>query len=171
MNSTVIYLIGLSGSGKSTLGKQLAGKLNYNFIDLDDAIMQQQGKSINALFDEIGEEGFRKIEQQLLVNTIFLTDTVIACGGGTSSYSDNMDFLLRNGITIFLEVDESILLERILENTDERPLFKGKSKEEIASHINELLTARKVFYERASYTIKNDGNEELAIGSILKILE
>jgi len=63
------------------------------------------------------------------------------------------------------------LLERILENTDERPLFKGKSKEEIASHINELLTARKVFYERASYTIKNDGNEELAISSILKILE
>jgi shikimate kinase len=171
MKTSVIYLIGFSTSGKSTLGKIIAEKLNFHFIDLDEAISQQQCKSINALFDEFGEEGFRKIERQLLVNTIFLTETVIACGGGTPCYADNMDFLLRNGITIYLEVDEANLLERMLNNTADRPLFKGKSKEEIASHINELLTARKVFYNRASYTIKNDGNEELAISSILKILE
>jgi shikimate kinase len=171
MQSSVIYLIGFSTSGKSTLGKIIAEKLNYQFIDLDEAITQQQGKSINALFDEFGEEGFRKTERQLLVNTIFLTETVIACGGGTPCYSDNMDFLLRNGMTIYLEVDESVLLERMLNNTAERPLFKGKSKEEIASYINELLTARKVFYERANYTVKNNANEELAITSILKILE
>ncbi|MFM2155494.1 MAG: Shikimate kinase [Bacteroidota bacterium] len=171
MQSSVIYLIGFSTSGKSTLGKIIAEKLNYQFIDLDEAITQQQGKSINALFDEFGEEGFRKTERQLLVNTIFLTETVIACGGGTPCYSDNMDFLLRNGITIYLEVDESVLLERMLNNTAERPLFKGKSKEEISSHINELLTARKVFYERANYTVNNNSNEELAIISILKILE
>jgi len=79
--------------------------------------------------------------------------------------------LLRNGTTIFLEVDEEFLLERMIENTAERPLFKGKSKEEIASHINKLLSARKVFYERANYTIKNNGNEESAMDSILKILE
>ena len=171
MQSSVIYLIGFSASGKSTLGKLIAEKLNYHFIDLDEAITQQQGKSINALFDEFGEEGFRKIEQELLVNTIFLTETVIACGGGTPCYSDNMEFLLRNGTTIFLEVDEAILLERMIENTAERPLFKGKSKEEIASHINELLSARKAFYSRASYTIKNNGNELLAISSILNVIE
>lgn len=171
MQSAVIYLIGFSTSGKSTLGKIIADKLNYHFIDLDEAITQQQGKSINALFDEFGEEGFRKIEQQLLVNTIFLTETVIACGGGTPCYSDNMEFLLRNGTVIYLQVDESDLLERMLNNTAERPLFKGKSNEEIASHINKLLTARKEFYERANYTIKNNSNEESAISSILKILE
>ena len=171
MQSSVIYLIGFSTSGKSTLGKIIAEKLNYQFIDLDEAITQQQGKSINALFDEFGEEGFRKIERQLLVNTIFLTETVIACGGGTPCYADNMDFLLRNGITIYLKVDEANLLERMLNNTAERPLFKGKSNDEIVSYINELLTARKVFYNRASYTVKNNGNEELAITSILKILE
>jgi shikimate kinase len=59
----------------------------------------------------------------------------------------------------------------MIENTAERPLFKGKSKEEIASHIEELLTTRKVFYERASFTIKNNGNEESAIRSILKVIE
>ncbi len=171
MQASVIYMIGFSASGKTTLGKIIAGKLNYHFIDLDEAITQQQGKSINTLFDEFGEEGFRKIEKQLLVNTIFLTETVIACGGGTTSYSDNMDFLQRNGTVIYLEVDEAMLLERMLDKTAERPLFKGKSKEEISSHINELLTARKVFYERASYTIKNNGNEESAISSILKVLE
>jgi shikimate kinase len=171
MQSSVIYLIGFSTSGKSTLGKIIAEKLNYHFIDLDEAITQQQGKSINELFDEFGEEGFRKIERQLLVNTIFLTETVIACGGGTPCYADNMDFLLRNGITIYLEVDEANLLERMLNNTAERPLFKGKSNDEIASYINELLTARKAFYERANYTVKNNGNKELAITSILKILE
>jgi shikimate kinase len=171
MQSSVIYLIGFSTSGKSTLGKIIAEKLNYHFIDLDEAITQQQGKSINELFDEFGEEGFRKIERQLLVNTIFLTETVIACGGGTPCYADNMDFLLRNGITIYLEVDEANLLERMLNNTAERPLFKGKSNDEIASYINELLTARKAFYERANYTVKNNGNKELAITNILKILE
>jgi shikimate kinase len=171
MQSSVIYLIGFSASGKSTLGKLIAEKLNYHFIDLDEAITQQQGKSINALFGEFGEGGFRKIEQELLVNTIFLTETVIACGGGTPCYSDNMEFLLRNGKTIYLEADEAILLERMLYNTDERPLFKGKSKEEIASHINELLTARKVFYERANYKIKNNSDEESAVKAILKVIE
>jgi shikimate kinase len=171
MQSSVIYLIGFSASGKSTLGKLIAEKLNYHFIDLDEAITQQQGKSINALFGEFGEGGFRKIEQELLVNTIFLTETVISCGGGTPCYSDNMEFLLRNGKTIYLEADEAILLERMLYNTDERPLFKGKSKEEIASHINELLTARKVFYERANYKIKNNSDEESAVKAILKVIE
>jgi shikimate kinase len=171
MKTSVIYLIGFSTCGKSTLGKIIAEKLNFHFIDLDEAITQQQGKSINALFDEFGEEGFRKIEQQLLVNTIFLTETVIACGGGTPCYSDNMDFLLRNGTVIYLEVDEAILLERMLNNTDERPLFKGKSKEEIVIHITNLLNARKEFYERANITIKNNSNEESAVADVLKYLE
>jgi shikimate kinase len=171
MKTSVIYLIGFSTSGKSTLGKIIAEKLNFHFIDLDVAITQQQGKSINALFDEFGEEGFRKIEQQLLVNTIFLTETVIACGGGTPCYSDNMDFLLRNGTVIYFDVDEAILLERMLNNTAERPLFKGKSKEEIAIHITNLLNARKEFYERANITIKNNSNEESAVTDVLKCLE
>jgi shikimate kinase len=128
MKTSVIYLIGFSTSGKSTLGKRIAEKLNYHFIDLDEAISQQQCKSINALFDGFGEEGFRKIEQQLLVNTLFLTETVIACGGGTPCYSDNIDFLLRNGTVIYLEVDEPVLLDRMLQNSAERPLFKGKTE-------------------------------------------
>ena len=171
MKTSVIYLIGFSTCGKSTLGKIIAEKLKFHFIDLDVAITQQQGKSINALFDEFGEEGFRKIEQQLLVNTIFLTETVIACGGGTPCYSDNMDFLLRNGTVIYLEVDEAILLERMLNNTAERPLFKGKLKEEIASHVNKLLTTRKEFYERANITIKNNSDEESVVTDVLKSLE
>lgn len=171
MQSSVIYLIGFSASGKSTLGKIIAEKLNYHFIDLDEAISQQQGKSINALFDEFGEEGFRKIEQQLLVNTLFLTETVIACGGGTPCYSDNIDFLLRNGTVIYFEVDEVILLERMVNNTAERPLFKGKTKEEIAIHITNLLNVRKEFYERASITIKNNNEKESAINAVLNALE
>lgn len=171
MQSSVIYLIGFSTSGKSTLGKIIAEKLNYHFIDLDEAISQQQGKSINALFDEFGEEGFRKIEQQLLVNTLFLTETVIACGGGTPCYSDNIDFLLRNGTVIYFEVDEVILLERMVNNTAERPLFKGKTKEEIAIHIANLLNVRKEFYERANITIKNNNEKESAITAVLNALE
>ena len=171
MQSSVIYLIGFSTSGKSTLGKIIAEKLNYQFIDLDEAISQQQGKSINALFDEFGEEGFRKIEQQLLVNTLFLTETVIACGGGTPCYSDNIDFLLRNGTVIYFEVDEAILLERMVNNTAERPLFKGKTKEEIAIHIANLLNVRKEFYERANITIKNNNEKESAITAVLNALE
>ena len=171
MKTSVIYLIGFSTSGKSSLGKIIAEKLNYHFIDLDEAISQQQGKSINTLFNEFGEEGFRKIEQQLLVNTLFLTETVIACGGGTPCYSDNIDFLLRNGTVIYFEVDEAILLERMVNNTAERPLFNGKTKEEIAIHITNLLNVRKEFYERASITIKNNNEKESAINAVLNALE
>jgi shikimate kinase len=171
MKTSVIYLIGFSTSGKSTLGKIIAEKLNFHFIDLDEAISQQQCKSINALFDEFGEDGFRKIEQQLLVNTLFLTETVIACGGGTPCYSDNIDFLLRNGTVIYLEVDEPVLLDRMLQNSAERPLFKGKTKEEIATHITNLIGVRKEFYESANITIKNNNDEESAVTDILKYLE
>ena len=170
MKPSLIYLIGFSTSGKSTLGKIIADKLNYQFIDLDDAIIQQQGKTINELFEEFGEDGFRKIEQQLLVTTLFLTETVIACGGGTPCYSDNLEFLLRNGKVIYLEVDETIILERMVNKVDERPLFKGKTKEEIATHINVLLTTRKSFYEMADYTISNNSDENTAVNTILKIL-
>ncbi|MFM7015275.1 MAG: shikimate kinase [Bacteroidota bacterium] len=171
MQSSVIYLIGFSAAGKSTLGKTIANHLIYQFIDLDEAITHQQGKSINQLFEELGEKGFRRIEQQLLTNTIFLTETVIACGGGTPCYNDNMDFLLRNGTTIYLEVDENILLKRLLNNTAERPLFRGKTADEITSIVNALLSERKQFYERASLKIKNNEDEKSAVTSILKMLQ
>ena len=171
MNSTVIYLIGLSGSGKSTLGKQLAEKINYQFIDLDDAIVQQQGKSINEIFQSQGEIGFRKIEQQLLISTLFLSETIIACGGGTPCYSDNMEFMLKNGTTIYLAVEIKKLCERLKNNIAERPLLKELREEALEAMITDLLATRKAIYEQAHHIIENSETTEIATEKILVALK
>jgi shikimate kinase len=88
-----IYLLGMMGVGKSTLGKQLARQLHYSFIDLDKAIEQAEGKSIPDLFEQKGESYFRLVEQRQLKETARKNHIVIAVGGGTPCYYENMEWM------------------------------------------------------------------------------
>ncbi len=149
--SKIIYLIGMPGSGKSTLGRQLADALGYTFHDLDNEIETHSGKDINRIFSEDGEEGFRDIEVQCLKR---LTETpgskVIATGGGSPCFHQNMDYMNANGATIFLNVPLEIIVERLLEQgTDERPLLKDKSATELLGQLHEHFQLRKSHYMQA----------------------
>jgi shikimate kinase len=148
-----IYLTGYMGSGKSTLGRKLARHAGLQFVDMDHYIEKRNCKSVPRIFAEEGEAEFRKKERKALEELSEFTDVVVATGGGAPCFFDNMDIMNRTGITIFLNIDPKILANRLLESKTERPLIKGKSKEELVQFIGETLEKRKEFYTKAKYQI------------------
>lgn len=144
-----MFIIGYMACGKTTFGRALARKLNMQFIDLDFYIEQRFRKRIPEIFAERGEEGFRKIERNLLREVGEFENVVISCGGGTPCFFDNMDYMSDHGKTIWLQASENRITERLLANSENRPLMKGKSKEEIEKTVAEGLSSRKSFYSRA----------------------
>ena len=126
-----IFIIGFMGSGKSTVGKELAGRLGYRFIDMDQEIERDQGMSINEIFNGPGETFFREMESKLLKQLIKLDDIVVSTGGGVPCNKDNMEIIKTNGISIYLEMSPEAILSRLKDASDERPLIKDKD-------INEL---------------------------------
>jgi len=154
-----IYLIGYMGCGKSTLGRKLARYLGMQFIDMDHYIEERNYKTIPQIFAEEGEEEFRKKERKALEELSEFTDIVIATGGGAPCFFDNIDMMNNTGETIYLNIDPKILADRLLKSKTERPLIKGKSREELVSFIDETLNKRNGFYTRAKYQIKKPDME------------
>ncbi len=146
-----IFLIGMPGSGKSTLGKKLSNKLNCPFIDIDQEIEKQHGKTIAELFNLEGEDFFRKLESEKLteITTVKLQPSVVSLGGGTPCYHNNIDLITKTGLVIYLKTDAITLSKRIQQGSDSRPMFKGLTGEERTKKILELMTVRESFYSRA----------------------
>ena len=148
-----IYLIGYMGSGKSTLGRKLAGHLNMQFVDMDLYIEMRNHKTIPQIFTEEGEIEFRKKERKALEELSEFSDIVIATGGGAPCFFDNIGLMNNSGKTIYLNIDPSILADRLLKSKTERPLIKGKSREELETFIDESLKKRNQFYQQAKFEI------------------
>lgn len=149
-----IYLVGFMGSGKSTAGKRLAKMLGYRFTDLDKMIEHQYKTSIPLLFEKYDEHAFRLIEQRTLHETKALTKTIIATGGGTPAHFDNMNFILQNGLTIYIELSPKALSNRLSNAKKKRPLIKKANSDEITTIINEKLSEREAFYKKAHLTVQ-----------------
>jgi shikimate kinase len=147
-----IYLLGMPGSGKSTLAKQLAKEITYSFADLDELIVQKERHTINEIFAIHGEDYFRKIEQETLVHTTTFTRTVIALGGGTPCFFDNMQVIKNHGFAIYLDVPLSVLAQRLSKESHTRPLLNVKP-EELLAQITEKYNQRIAFYKQAHLTI------------------
>lgn len=150
----IVYIIGFMGSGKSTAGKKLAASLGWAFIDLDRKIEEQAVKTIPQIFDQYGEDHFRKIETQVLRNTESLTETIISTGGGTPCHGENMDFMLATGITVYLKLTPAQLTNRLLESTGERPLIKNIPDNQLYGFIENKLAQREKWYGRANIIIE-----------------
>ena len=154
-----IYLIGFMGSGKSSLGKILAHKLNYAFVDLDDIIEEKAEKKITDIFKDDGEQAFRSIEQECLAKTFSFTNTVIATGGGTPCFFDNMEMMNQNGISVYLKFSSGILASRLFDNPGERPLLaQHKSKQDLKNYIDSLLKDREQFYNNSKLIVEGKIN-------------
>ena len=106
-----IYLIGLPGVGKSTVGKELALKLEYEFIDLDLYIEELMNKSIPDIFSEYGEDFFRELEKKALYNMLDKENVVVACGGGIIKDKANKE--LMDGSCIYLTAPLDLISDRI----------------------------------------------------------
>ncbi|MCW1734791.1 shikimate kinase [Anaerorudis cellulosivorans] len=151
-----IFLIGYMGAGKTTIGKKLSKALALDFIDLDKYIQHTYQKSIYQLFEEKGEEGFRKIEQKALHEVADFENVVISCGGGTPCYFDNMEVMKKAGTTVYIQVDPEELANRLLASKTIRPLIAGKSREELIPFIDNQLRERERYYNKADLVIKRD---------------
>ena len=148
-----IYLIGYMGCGKSTLGRKLSEHLGLQFVDMDHYIEERNCKTIPQIFSEEGEAEFRKKERKALEELSEFTDIVIATGGGTPCFFDNIDLMNKTGKTIYLNIDPKILADRLLKSKTERPLIKGKSRDELVAFIDDTLKKRNEFYLQAAYQI------------------
>ncbi|HAN76855.1 MAG TPA: shikimate kinase [Bacteroidales bacterium] len=145
----IIWIIGFPGSGKSTFGRVLAKEANYSFIDTDDNIEEEVGCSIKDFFANYGEEIFRKKETEILQKSAILKDVVIATGGGTPCFNNNMEFMNQTGITIYLKMDDDELTERLIRGKSKRPLIADKSDDEIKHYVELNIKGREKFYNMA----------------------
>ena len=148
-----IILIGYMGSGKTTVGKALSKETGMMFYDLDWYIESRMRKTVSQIFAEKGEEGFRKIEYNMLHEVAEFENVIISCGGGTPCFFDNMDYLNQQGDVVYLKATPETLYEHLLMAKIERPLLKDKSPEELIAYITEHLKERAPFYEKAHYTL------------------
>ncbi len=162
-----IFLIGYMGSGKTTLGNLLALTVKYKFIDLDKYIENKTNKSIAKIFEENGENYFRDIEKKYLHEACDTDNIIISTGGGTPCFFDNIDFMNKNGISIYLKVKPEVLITRLKNEKNKRPLIKDKSDEELLIFINEMLNKRELYYNKATYIING---ETPNINSIINLL-
>ena len=150
---TRIILIGYMGAGKTTIGKALSKELGIIFYDLDWYIESRMRKTVSEIFAERGEEGFRQIEYNMLHEVAEFEDVIISCGGGTPCFFDNMDYLNQQGQVVYLKAEPEVLYKHLQMARVERPLLKGKSKEELLKFIKEQLEKREPFYTKAHYTL------------------
>lgn len=151
-----IFLIGYMASGKTTFGRALARRLGRTFIDLDFYIEQRFRMPVAEIFSRRGEEEFRRMEREMLREAGEFENTVIACGGGTPCFFDNMDYILGRGMSVWLESSPECITRRLQENRSRRPLMASRSDAEIEEEVRRGLAARNPFYERAACRFSGD---------------
>lgn len=156
MATPPICLVGMPAVGKSTLGRQIAQAYHLSFIDLDAYIEQVEQKSIAEIFVERGEEFFRQKEAESLAKLSQLTDLIIATGGGTPCFYNNMPLMLRSSQVIFLDFPLQLITERLQSSGFSRPMFAQKSPSEIAETVQSLYQKRLPYYRLAHYVVKNE---------------
>ncbi len=150
---TRIILIGYMGAGKTTIGRALAKELGIPFYDLDWYIESRMRKKVPQIFAERGEEGFRKIEHNMLHEVAEFENIIVSCGGGTPCFFDNIDYMNGQAMTVYLKADPDVLYDHLRMGRTERPLLTGKTPEELRLFIAEQLRQREPYYTKARYTL------------------
>jgi shikimate kinase len=145
----------MPGSGKSFWSKKIADHFSIPHFDLDDIISKKMGSSIERIFEEKGEDYFRKIESECLTDLIKLEKSiyVLATGGGTPCYNRNDVILNQNTLSIFLDVRIPFLIKNLKTNKEERPLLKGVY--DLEEHLKRLLETRNSSYQKAQKNIES----------------
>jgi len=143
-----IYLIGFMGAGKTTVGRELASRLGCPFFDLDELVEAAEKMSIKDIFAQQGEPYFRKRERDILRSTHYLEDAVIATGGGTFTFEENIQFIQSEGFSVFLSAPYAVLRSRVGDKAAERPMFR----DDVAAH--ELYSNRLRYYRLCQTTLE-----------------
>lgn len=160
------YLIGLPGAGKTATGKEWAAAAGVPFYDLDDMIEAEERMKIPEIFSTYGEDYFREKEAAVLRNTDRFDEAVIACGGGTPCFFDNMDWMNRNGETIFLDPNIQTVMQQIKADVVRRPLIRDYAEAELPEKLMSLREQRLRFYAKAEWVLSG---EHISVAKFLNI--
>lgn len=152
-----IFLVGFMGCGKTHWGKLLSKKLQTPFFDLDEKIVEHEGKEITEIFSDLGEEYFRMLEKDVLHLLSESHDTfIMACGGGTPCFFNNIDYMKKQGTTVWINCSVDCLYQRLLKEKDSRPLIRSIPDAQLKNHIIKKFSDRKIFYQQADVIINED---------------
>lgn len=164
-----VFLLGFMGSGKTYWGKRLAERLERPFLDLDSMVEEKAGKSIASIFSNLGESGFRNLEREVLHAVLQYPAAIVATGGGTPCFFDNLDWINAHGKSIYLKTPASVLAERLKQETGIRPLLSGIQATDLQIFIAEKVMEREPFYLQAQYILEQEDNETAFLKKLTSI--
>ena len=167
-NVNRIYLVGYMGAGKTTTARRLAHQLGWEVADTDALFEEKYKISVNDFFNKYDEPLYRKLESAVLKETENLENVVVATGGGTACYFDNMDWMNSHGLMVFMRISPQAAVDRVIHSRHKRPLAIGKTEEELTEFVAQHYTSRMPFYEQARITIKS---EDLDLENLTKTIK
>ena len=150
-----VYLVGFMGSGKTTVGRRLAERLAVPFVDLDAAYEAMAGETVRSTFETRGEAFFREREAELLKGTVAFPAAVVALGGGTITFQENLAFVKRHGVSVFLDVPFEVIAARLGAKAADRPLFRSLDE------ARALYEARLASYRLSDRILPLEGDERV----------
>ena len=163
-----IYLVGFMGTGKTAVGRELAKRLNREFLDLDSLIEEREKRKITEIFAKDGEPYFRRIEKEVLFEESLKEGMIFGCGGGIVLDNQNIQRMKETGVIICLMARPEIILERTRDYRH-RPLLNVENP---LKRIKELLDFRRPYYRKADYTIDTSDLEiKEVVEKILEIIK
>ncbi len=167
-----VFITGMPGSGKTTIGKLLAYDLSVAFYDLDKLIEQHEKKTIPTIFSEKGEDHFRQIENNVLLD--FMTNHageiyVMSLGGGTVCFFDSINKLKQAGIIIYIETSVEQLIKQLGNDTN-RPLLRPNNEQELRLTLEALLEKRKPYYSKANFVVESNSDKRVTMADIVEIV-
>ncbi len=152
-----IFLIGFMGSGKTHWGRLLSEKLGIPFFDLDEEIVGQAGKPITEIFATAGEEQFRVMESDILHQLSESNDRfIMACGGGTPCYFNNIEFMNQAGTSVWINTPVETLFSRLVNQKSKRPLIRDLSDDQLRGFISKKFSDRRMYYEQAELVVDEE---------------
>lgn len=164
-----IFLLGFMGTGKTAWGRRWSQRFNMPFIDLDELIEQDTGKSVVDIFEKEGEDFFREKEAAMLRSKCKEEGHIIACGGGTPCFYENMTWMNEQGFTIYLSASAPYILKNVLEEKEKRPLVKNVNEAELLFFIEQKLKERAAFYHKAKVVLDAESLQDDSLDSLLRI--
>lgn len=163
-----IYLVGYMGSGKSTIGRQLAGRLGFTHLDLDDFFEEAYRISIMDFFRKYDESAFRKIETTMLEKTLGFENHVVSTGGGTPCFHGNMELINRHGLSVYIRMHPKSLFTRLKNAKRPRPLTWSLKDDALMDRIMKDLSTRENFYSQAHISVKGESIDINALAEVVK---
>ncbi|MBX3103104.1 MAG: shikimate kinase [Bacteroidetes bacterium] len=162
-----IFLWGMMGSGKTSVGRHVAATLRLPWYDLDARIEERTGKLIPALFEELGQQGFRELERRELEAVLAEPACVLSCGGGTPCFFDNAALMNAAGRTVYLHTTVDELARRLENETQHRPLLQDATPQSLRNQLAHLLLKRRAAYEQAQLSLDTDELPTSAVAALV----